>query len=114
MPIEKTDTLISFPISIGMYSEMVDQIVHLSSIETSSCVCIANVHTSVTAFQDRDYASIIQEAEIVTPDGVPLTWALRLLYGIKQERISGMDILPDLIEKAQKLQIPVYFYGGTI
>ncbi|PWU05172.1 MAG: glycosyltransferase [Bacteroidetes bacterium] len=113
MPISKSDVLISFPLSRGGYYEIVDEIVDLTQSKNSSSICIANVHMAVTAFQDRKYASIIQRADVVTPDGMPLTWALRLLYGVRQERVAGMDLLPDLLYKAEVLQIPVYFYGGT-
>ncbi len=114
MRIIKSDVLLSIAVSTGMYSEMLDEIINLSFSNVSSFVCLANVHTTITAFQDRNYASIIKQAEIVTPDGMPLTWALRLLFGIKQQRVCGMDILPDLIKKAENLQIPVFFYGGTL
>ena len=113
MPISKSDVLISFPLSRGGYYEIVDEIVDLTHSKGSSSICIANVHMAITAFQDRNYASIIRRAEVVTPDGMPLTWALRLLYGVRQERVAGMDLLPDLLYKAEVLQIPIYFYGGT-
>jgi N-acetylglucosaminyldiphosphoundecaprenol N-acetyl-beta-D-mannosaminyltransferase len=38
---------------------------------------------------------------------------MRLLYGINQERVAGMDILPDLLKDAERLNLSVFFYGGT-
>lgn len=46
---------------------------------------------------------MVNQADIVTPDGMPLVWALRLLYGIKQERVAGMNLLPSLLEKAEQM-----------
>jgi N-acetylglucosaminyldiphosphoundecaprenol N-acetyl-beta-D-mannosaminyltransferase len=68
---------------------------------------------SIEGSRDKGYAEIVNQADIVTPDGMPLVWALRLLYGIKQERVAGMDLLPSLLEKAEQMQLGVYFYGGT-
>ena len=113
MSITKSKKVISLSLSKGRYSEMIDEIVDLSCSKISSYVCVANVHMAVMGFQDRSYASMVNKAELVTPDGMPLVWALKLLYGIKSERMAGMDLLPDLLSKAEKLQIPVYFYGGT-
>jgi N-acetylglucosaminyldiphosphoundecaprenol N-acetyl-beta-D-mannosaminyltransferase len=113
MPLKKTDTLISFPVSTGTYAAMLDEIITCSKKEASASVCIANVHMIVTAYQDRQFGPAVRSADIVTPDGLPLTWAIRLLFGIKQPRVAGMDLLPDLIEAAADNGIPVFFYGGT-
>lgn len=113
MAVKKSDILLSFPVSTGTYTEMLNEIVDRSHAGISSSVCIANVHMIVTARQDDNYAQIIKRADLVTPDGLPLTWAMRLLLGIKQERVAGMDLLPDLIHAAETSAIPVFFYGGT-
>ncbi|MEP6749988.1 MAG: WecB/TagA/CpsF family glycosyltransferase [Bacteroidota bacterium] len=113
MASKKSDTLVSFPVSTGTYTEMLNEIIDRSHRGVSSSVCIANVHMIVTAHQDDHYAPVIKRADLVTPDGLPLTWAMRLLLGIKQERVAGMDLLPDLIGIAETSDIPVYFYGGT-
>jgi len=67
----------------------------------------------VEAHKDKEFADIVNNSVITTLDGLPLTWGLRLLYGIKQDRVAGMDMLPDLLSLASKNQIPVFFYGGT-
>jgi N-acetylglucosaminyldiphosphoundecaprenol N-acetyl-beta-D-mannosaminyltransferase len=113
MPVKKSDTLITFPVSTGTYKEMLNEIIESSHACISSNVCIANVHMVVTAYQDKQFASIVKKADIVTPDGLPLTWAMRLVLGIKQMRVAGMNLLPDLIGAAEASKIPVYFYGGT-
>lgn len=78
----------------------------------SNYACVANVHMLVEAKKDPLFAGVVSDAYMVTPDGMPLTWALKLIYGITQERVAGMDLLPDLIHEAEKEKIPVYFYGG--
>jgi len=83
------------------------------SAQKSSYTCIANVHMLVEAHKDASFSAVVNNADIVTPDGIPLTWGLKLLHGIKQDRVAGMDILPDLLKAAEEKAIPVYFYGGT-
>jgi len=113
MSIKKSGKLVSFPVSTGTYAAMLNEIIERSHAGKSSGVCIANVHMVVTAYQDKSFAAVVQNADIVTPDGLPLTWALRLLMAIKQPRVAGMDLLPDLLQAAETAAIPVYFYGGT-
>ncbi len=105
--------LIDFRITLGSYNQFIDTIIDESSTGTSQYVCVANVHMLVEAHRDRNFSQIVTNADLVTPDGKPLTWGLRLLYGIRQERVAGMELLPDLLRPAAKAKLPVYFYGSN-
>jgi N-acetylglucosaminyldiphosphoundecaprenol N-acetyl-beta-D-mannosaminyltransferase len=105
--------LLSIPVSTGSYGDFVHRIINSAHAEKRSYACIANVHMLVEAHNDQSFAKVIHDADVITPDGKPLGWALRLLYGIKQERVAGMDLLPDLLIHASSNHLPVYFYGGT-
>lgn len=106
-------TLAEFPISVGNYYNFIDHIISLASNRSSTYICIANVHMFIEAYKDEEFNKIIKRANVVTPDGVPLTWGLSLIYGIKQVRVAGMDLLPDLMERMIKNSLSVFFYGGT-
>ena len=105
--------LLKFPLTIGKYSLFNDYIIDLACRNTSSIVCVANVHMFIEAHKNQNYLQIINDAEIVTPDGKPLTWALRFLYKIRQDRVAGMDLLPDLLQLMAVQNISAYFYGGS-
>jgi N-acetylglucosaminyldiphosphoundecaprenol N-acetyl-beta-D-mannosaminyltransferase len=105
--------LISIDISLGSYETFVEKLMDLAAAGQSEYACVANVHMLIEASQSAAFADIVNKAILVTPDGQPLTWALRILYGIQQERVAGMDLLPDLLTAAEKRNIPVAFYGGT-
>jgi N-acetylglucosaminyldiphosphoundecaprenol N-acetyl-beta-D-mannosaminyltransferase len=105
--------LIDFDLSIGRYSSFIHNIIDLAKEKSSSNVCVANVHMFVEAYLDESFSKIIKEADIVTPDGKPLTWGMWLLYGIKQDRVAGSDILPDLVKQSEQLGLSMFFYGGS-
>ena len=105
--------IINFGISTGRYSSFISHIIALAKQRASSNVCVANVHMFIEAYHDKKFIEIINAADVVTPDGKPLAWSLRLLHGIKQDRVAGMDLLPDLLQQLMKLDLPVYFYGGS-
>jgi N-acetylglucosaminyldiphosphoundecaprenol N-acetyl-beta-D-mannosaminyltransferase len=106
--------LISINLSIGQYSDFIDSIRVLSEAnDNSEYICVANVHMLVEAYDDKEFATAVNNSAITTPDGVPLTWALKWLHGIKQERVPGMDLLPDLLSLSSEHSIPVFFYGST-
>ncbi|PWT73106.1 MAG: glycosyltransferase [Bacteroidetes bacterium] len=105
--------LIHFALSVGAYSAFVPNIIELARQRLSSNVCVANVHMFVEAWLDQNFAKVINSADIITPDGKPLTWGMRILYGIRQERVAGSDILPELLHECEKQNLSVFFYGGS-
>jgi N-acetylglucosaminyldiphosphoundecaprenol N-acetyl-beta-D-mannosaminyltransferase len=109
----KKTTIFNFPISLGSYKDFVDNIIESASSRKGNYIYVANVHMVIEAFRNRSFLEKAHNASIITPDGKPITIALRMLYGIKQDRVAGMDILPELFSESEKKQIPVYIYGGT-
>jgi N-acetylglucosaminyldiphosphoundecaprenol N-acetyl-beta-D-mannosaminyltransferase len=105
--------IINFPITTGNYSSFVSHIVSLANQKESANVCVANVHMFIEAYKDENFKNIINDATVVTPDGKPLTWVLNYVYGIRQDRVAGMDLLPDLLQQMMLKKLPAFFYGGT-
>jgi N-acetylglucosaminyldiphosphoundecaprenol N-acetyl-beta-D-mannosaminyltransferase len=105
--------LINFSVSTGKYQLFIDEITEMARQRKSAAVYFANVHMYIEAYKNEAFRDLINKADIVTPDGQPLAWMLRLLYGIKQDRVAAMDFMPDMLQRMQQEQLPVYFYGGT-
>ena len=105
--------LISIDVSVGPYTVFIRQIADLAERRKSSYVCVANVHMTVEAKRDKEFREVVNNADLVTPDGMPLVYALRLLYGLRQERVAGMDLMPDLIKESEKRGFSVFFFGST-
>lgn len=102
--------ILSITLSRGPYSEFVSVITTMARHKKSAYVCVANVHMLVEAHKSKAFSEVVNNADIITPDGQPLVWALKLLYNTVQDRVPGMDLLPDLLANAAT---PVFFYGGT-
>ena len=105
--------VLSIPVSTGTYASFIQTMVSAAQSGQSQYACVANVHMLVEAYRNKRYAQVVQHAAFVTPDGKPLAWAMRLLHGVKQQRVAGMDLLPDLLRQAEEKSLPVFFYGGT-
>jgi N-acetylglucosaminyldiphosphoundecaprenol N-acetyl-beta-D-mannosaminyltransferase len=67
----------------------------------------------VEAHNDNSFATVVNTADMVTPDGMPLIWAIRLLHNHQNERVAGMDLLPALLKQASEKNVSVFFYGGS-
>lgn len=109
----KRKRIFSSFISLGSYQNFIEAIFSLVENKVPSYVCFANVHMVVEAYKTPALQKIVNEANLVAPDGKPLSVFLNLFEGIKQERVCGMDILPDLLHWAEALDKSVYFYGAT-
>ncbi len=105
--------VISINLNTGTYQSFVDRVVALAQFNYSSYVCVANVHMTIEAYLDKNFASIVNAANLITPDGMPLVKALRWLYNIKQDRVAGMDLLPNLFLEIEKMRLGVFIYGST-
>lgn len=105
--------LLNTTITTGSFSTFIDAIMLMSSQKMSSYICVANVHMLIEGHKSKSFQKIINEADIVTPDGMPLAMGLKLLYEEHQDRVAGMDLLPELLRVAERQQLKVFFYGGT-
>jgi N-acetylglucosaminyldiphosphoundecaprenol N-acetyl-beta-D-mannosaminyltransferase len=79
----------------------------------SRYVCVANVHMVMEAYDDAEFRQIVNAADLVTPDGMPLVWVMRLQGLRQQERVYGPALTQFVLEAANREGIPVGFYGST-
>jgi N-acetylglucosaminyldiphosphoundecaprenol N-acetyl-beta-D-mannosaminyltransferase len=81
--------------------------------EKNKYICVCNTHSLVTAAKDPGFNSVLKNANICTPDGMPLVWALYLNGYKKQERVDGPNLMLKLCETAVEKDYKIYLYGGT-
>lgn len=105
--------IISLEVSGISYQDALSNILLLAVKNTPSYVCFANVHMTIEAYRDKQLADQINGASLVLPDGVPLVKMFSFFYGQRQERIAGMDAMPDLIKAAELNGLKIYFFGTT-
>jgi N-acetylglucosaminyldiphosphoundecaprenol N-acetyl-beta-D-mannosaminyltransferase len=79
----------------------------------SRYVCLCNAHSCVTAGRNAEFGRAIRDADMVTPDGAPIAWALRHLGFPGQQRINGPDLVWKYLAEAETLGQIVFFYGST-
>lgn len=82
--------------------------------DTGRTVCAANVHMTMEAHDDPAFRAVVNAANLVLPDGVPMVWALRAL-GLPQERRVRVtpDLVVELFALCEARGIEVGLYGGT-
>jgi N-acetylglucosaminyldiphosphoundecaprenol N-acetyl-beta-D-mannosaminyltransferase len=64
------------------------------------------------AYDEPKFKKVVNSADMVTPDGMPLVWTLARL-GVKlDDRVYGPTLMLHICEAAEKNGIPIGFYGG--
>lgn len=76
-------------------------------------ICVTSVHGVITAHDDPEFRNILNAADIVTPDGMPLVWALRSLGLSRQPRVYGPTLMLRLCEAAAQEGHRIFLYGAT-
>lgn len=105
--------IISLNIDIIRYRDAIDKIIAFGKSNEPGYVCFANVHMTIEAYKDKKFADQVNRATLVLADGMPIVKSLKFFHNLHQERIAGMDILPDLIKAAEIHQLKIFFFGTT-
>jgi len=75
-------------------------------------ICVTNSRTCYIANRDEDYCRIQNDSLVTIPDGMPLVWIARL-NGFKEvNRVSGIDLLRNLLGISTENNFSHYFFGS--
>jgi N-acetylglucosaminyldiphosphoundecaprenol N-acetyl-beta-D-mannosaminyltransferase len=95
------------------YPEAAQRITGWARAAESRYVCVATVNNVMEACDSPEFRRIMNEADLVTPDGMPLVWGLRRLGVPHASRVYGPDLTPVVLGAAEQAGLPVGFYGST-
>lgn len=104
--------ILNTPVTCLTFEEQIMLMLRWARMKESKTICLANVHMLMEAYWDRSFAEVLEQANMVTPDGMPLVWMLQKLGIYNQNRVAGLDVFINLCELAQQCQIRVYCVGS--
>jgi len=64
-------------------------------------------------FDSEDFANVVNNADLVLPDGRPIAWAQILLGHSNAEQVRGQDIMTALCAASGPKNFNIGFYGGS-
>jgi N-acetylglucosaminyldiphosphoundecaprenol N-acetyl-beta-D-mannosaminyltransferase len=105
-------SVIGFPVTALPFNMQIQLMLDWAKSHLSKVVCVANVHMLVEARQDPAFAAVLDSADMLTPDGMPLVWMIRLMGVPEQERVAGLDIFQALCERASAENVSIFFLGS--
>ena len=107
----KTCTILGTEIAVTTMEETVRYIEEHMEELRGKYICVSNVHTTVTAYEDESYRKVQNGAAFALPDGKPLSLYSKKHGFPEEERGTGPDLMGELFARDNGLTH--YFYGGS-
>lgn len=112
MDVSKQVPVLGVSISSDNHAEVVTSILKWAEARESRYICAANVHMLMEANDSPAFRKIVNSADLVVPDGMPLVWMMRLKGRRDQQRVYGPALMLHVLDAAARENIPVGFFGS--
>lgn len=106
--------VIGSPVTALPFNAQIETMLGWASSYESKVVCVANVHMLTEAYLHPEFSLVLKNADLVTPDGMPLVWMMKLMGARNQNRVAGLDIILSLCKLAPKQNISIFFLGSEM
>jgi N-acetylglucosaminyldiphosphoundecaprenol N-acetyl-beta-D-mannosaminyltransferase len=110
-PIQTYD-VVGTPVSVVTPATALARLLAWAADSKGRYVCIRDVHGVMRARDDAELARIHREADMITPDGMPIA-KIGKWRGLPVERTSGPDLMLEAMRVSPELGLKHYFHGGA-
>lgn len=101
-------------VSVTTYNHATSAIMDAARNRRSYAVSALAVHGLMEAVGDAQFRSVVNEIDLVTPDGQPVRWAMNHLHHTDlDDRVYGPDLTWKVIEAAAEEGVGIYLFGST-
>ncbi len=81
--------------------------------EGARTICATSVHGLVEGWRDPAFRAVLNDAALITPDGMPLVWVGWLRGRSGMSRVYGPDLMLEICRLSADTGIRHFFYGGA-
>lgn len=92
--------------------EALDKIEEFIASRKPHQVLTSDANAILTSKNDPDYAAIMRKASLTTPDGFGVIWGARLLNLPIYERVTGVDMVTGICERAARHNYSIFILGS--
>ena len=112
-PAEKVDVF-GVQISVTDYAQATTRIIEAGRAHESFAMSALATHGLMEAVHDDDFLTVVNELDMVTPDGQPVRWAMNLLHNTDlSDRVYGPDLTWKVCKAAAEADVGLYLFGST-
>ncbi len=106
-------TVITMDVGLTHLDAALKSVETLANASSGAYVCVSNVHMCMEVFDSTEFKSIVNNADLVIPDGRPLSWAQKLLGHSDAQQVRGQDIMNAICEQSGLKSLNIGLYGGS-
>lgn len=108
----ETDEILGCPIANMTLDATVNYIHH--AIESKQHIHQTSVNAAKLVYmnQNPDLKNDVISSDLINADGMAVIWASKFLNRPLQERVTGIDLMQNLVKMAAKNQYKVFFLGA--
>lgn len=112
MPLKQVEILGVNVNSLTM-AQAVEAVQQFIAEKKVALVATANAEMLMRSTQDEELKDILNQADLVVPDGAGTVWAAGHLGEPMPERVAGFDLAQELMRKAPARGDRIYFFGSA-
>lgn len=104
--------VVALRVNVCDYDSAIRRIAESAQQRNGGYVCVSNVHMVMESYDNAEFAALVNAADLIVPDGMPLVW-MQKLQGEKQaSQVRGAILMMKLFAFAESNNLSVGFYGG--
>lgn len=97
------------------YDAATGRIINCAKERQPMAVSALAVHGVMTGALDPVHRHRLNQLDLVVPDGHPVRWAMKWLYGVRlKDRVYGPELTLRVCEAAAREGLGIYLYGSTV
>lgn len=101
-------------LSITDYDDATRRIVEAGAQKRSFAMSALATHGLMEAVHDESFREVVNNLDLVTPDGQPVRWAMNLLHEVGlDDRVYGPDLTWKVCGAAADAGVGIYLFGST-
>ena len=104
--------VLSVPIDVVTMTEAVDRVLSFVGQPKLHMVATANAEMIMMAQDNQRLLEVLQQADLVVPDGAGALWAAEQQGQRFPERVTGCDLLQQLLKAAKAHNIKISFFNN--
>ena len=112
MPLKQVEILGVNVNSLTM-AQAVEAVQRFIAEKKVALVATANAEMLMRSTQDEELKDILNQADLVVPDGAGTVWAAGHLGETMPERVAGFDLAQELMREAPARGDRIYFFGSA-
>ena len=105
--------IITMGVDVTKLDKAIERVLYFLKLDRGAYVCVSNVHMCMETFDSPSFREVVNQADLVIPDGKPLSVAQKLLGHKTAAQVRGQDIMNALCAISGKKNINIGFYGGS-